>query len=263
MHKEITRGASNLIYREEGSGLPVVMLHGFAEDGAIWDNQAAYLPAYCRLIIPDLPGSGGIATTSMEELAARVLDLLNLLRIEKCVLIGHSMGGYVALAFAEAYPQRLTALGLFHSTAYADDETKIAARRKGIAFIRNNGAVPFIRQSTPNLFSDYTREHDPGLISGMIDRYSCFSPDDLISWYEAMITRPDRTAVLRQFDGPVLFIIGGSDTLIPITHSLEQCHLPAISHLHIIENAGHSGMLETPARSNAIIHSFLNFAQYS
>jgi pimeloyl-ACP methyl ester carboxylesterase len=267
-----------LFYREEGRGLPVVLLHGFAEDGAIWNNQAVYLSAYCRVIIPNLPGSGvspasglpvasglspAAAAVSMEELAEKVLELLDHLGIEKCVLIGHSMGGYVALAFAQANPERLIALGLFHSTAYADDEEKIVARRKGIAFISNNGAAPFIRQSTANLFSSYTREHDPGLISGMIDRYSSFSPDALISYYEAMITRPNRTAVLRQFDGPVLFIAGALDTLIPIGHSLEQCHLPAISHFHILENAGHSGMLEAPERSNAIIHSFLNFVQYS
>jgi pimeloyl-ACP methyl ester carboxylesterase len=288
-----SRGPSDspiLFYREEGRGLPVVLLHGFAEDGAIWNNQAVYLTAYCRVIIPNLPASGifvasglspgshlspesrlspgsGLSpaaeAVSMEELAEKVLELLDHLGIEKCILIGHSMGGYIALAFAQANPERLIALGLFHSTAYADDEEKIATRRKSIAFIRNNGAAPFIRQSTANLFSSYTREHDPGLISGMIDRYSSFSPDALISYYEAMIIRPDRTAVLRQFDGPVLFIAGALDTLIPIGHSLEQCHLPAISHFHILENAGHSGMLEAPERSNAIIHSFLNFVQYS
>jgi pimeloyl-ACP methyl ester carboxylesterase len=283
--KLIAVGSSGLFYREEGSGLPVVLLHGFAEDGAIWDNQVDYLRAHCRVITPDLPGSGrspalasvegvegvegsGPASTeapvtSIEELAGSIAILLDQLAIRQCILIGHSMGGYIALAFAERYPDRLTALGLFHSTAYADNEEKKTGRRKSIEFIRNNGSAAFIRQSIPNLFSGYTQEHKPDLIDGVISMYSGFSPDSLIAYYEAMIARPDRTAVLRQFAGPVLFIIGQADAVIPMEQTLQQCYLPAVSHIHIIENAGHQGMLEAPGRSNTILHSFLNFVLYS
>jgi pimeloyl-ACP methyl ester carboxylesterase len=277
--------SSSLYYREEGSGLPVVLLHGFAEDGAIWDNQVSYLSAYCRVIVPDLPGSGrspslgqspaltspegvgpaykeGLAG-SIEELAGSIATLLDQLAIQQCILIGHSMGGYIALAFAEKYPERLNALGLFHSTAYADNEEKKTGRRKSIEFIRNNGSAAFIRQSIPNLFSGYAREYHPDLIDSIISRYSGFSPDSLIAYYEAMIARPDRTAILRQFAGPVLFIIGQADGVIPMEQVLQQCHLPAVSHIHIIENAGHMGMLEVPDRSNTILHSFINFVLYS
>ncbi len=278
-------GSRALFYREYGSGLPVVLLHGFAEDGTIWDQQAATLSADCRLIIPDLPGSGRSTSLpdgppapdeeaatmpdedagstpsgiSLEDLAGSVAVLLDREAIEKCVLIGHSMGGYIALAFAEKYPERLMALGLFHSTAYSDSEEKKAGRQKNISFIRKNGAATFIRQSTPNLFGDYTREHHPELISDTVDRYSGFSPDSLVSYTEAMIRRPDRTAILRQFAGPVLFIIGREDTIIPMEYSLQQCHLPALSHIHIVEHAGHEAMLENPGRSNEILHSFINF----
>jgi pimeloyl-ACP methyl ester carboxylesterase len=271
--KLIGGSSSSLYYREEGSGLPVVLLHGFAEDGAIWDNQVSYLSAYCRVIVPDLPGSGQSSAltsaedagpaTSIEELAGSIATLLDRLAIQQCILIGHSLGGYIALAFAEKYPNRLTALGLFHSTAYADNEEKKTGRQKSIEFIRNNGSAAFIRQSIPNLFSGYTREHHPDLIDSIISRYSCFSPDSLITYYEAMIARPDRTAVLRQFAGPVLFIIGQADAVIPMEQVLQQCHLPAVSHIHIIENAGHQGMLEAPDRSNTILQSFLTFVLYS
>lgn len=264
-------GSVTLFYREYGSGLPVILLHGFAEDGTIWDHQAARLAADCRLIIPDLPGSGKSpalpgedsgtisAGISLEDLAGSVTALLDREGIEKCVLIGHSMGGYIALAFAEKYPERLMALGLFHSTAYSDSEEKRAGRQKNISFIRKNGAATFVRQSTPNLFGDYTREHHPELISDTVDRYSGFSPESLVSYTEAMINRPDRTAVLREFAGPVLFIIGREDIVIPMEHSLQQCHLPALSHVHIVEHAGHEAMLENPGRSNEILHSFINF----
>jgi pimeloyl-ACP methyl ester carboxylesterase len=270
--KSIAGSSSSLYYREEGSGLAVVLLHGFAEDGAIWNNQVDYLRAYCRVVVPDLPGSGqspsltaaeGAGPTSIEALAGSIATLLDQLAVQQCIMIGHSMGGYIALAFAEKYPDRLTALGLFHSTAYADNEEKKTGRRKSIEFIRNNGSAAFIRQSIPNLFSGYAREYHPDLIDSIISRYSGFSPDSLIAYYEAMIARPDRTAILRQFAGPVLFIIGQADGVIPMEQVLQQCHLPAVSHIHIIENAGHMGMLEAPDRSNTILHSFINFVLYS
>jgi pimeloyl-ACP methyl ester carboxylesterase len=261
--KTIARGPKILFYREEGSGLPVVFLHGFAEDGAIWNKQAEQLKAGYRVLIPDLPGSGRssalTADTSMEEMAEDILQLLDREGIQYCVLIGHSMGGYIALAFAEKYPERLKGLGLFHSTAYADTEEKKAARQKSIEFIRKYGSAAFIRQSTPNLFATDTRNDHPGLITDMIDRYSGFSPDSLVYYYEAMIRRPDRRAVLERFEKPVLFIIGNQDQAVPPQQALEQSHLPALSHIHIFQRSGHAGMLEEPDRSYSILQSFLNF----
>ena len=239
-----------------GTGTAVVLLHGFAEDGSTWDNLLAPLSARCRLIIPNLP-----AASSIEDLATAVKALLDHLGIDKCIMIGHSMGGYIALAFAEKYPDRLTALGLFHSTAYPDSEEKKAIRRKSIDFIRKNGADLFIRQSTPGLFGQYTHQHHPQLIDAMIDRYATFSPDTLIAWYQAMITRPDRTAVLREFHGPILFIIGEEDTIIPLHGALEQSHLPAVSHIHLVKNTGHEGMHESPGPCNDILQDFINFVQ--
>jgi pimeloyl-ACP methyl ester carboxylesterase len=261
---------ATLFYRDTGNGPAVILIHGFAEDGATWDNMAGPLSACCRLIIPDLPGSGrssALLTTGpaaplfIEDLAAAVRALLDHLDIEKCIMIGHSMGGYIALAFAEKYPDRLTALGLFHSTAYPDSEEKKAIRHKSIEFIRKNGADLFIRQSTPGLFGQYTQQHRPELIDAMIDRYTGFSPDSLIGYYQAMITRPDRTAILREFHGPVLFIIGEEDTIIPLQSALEQSHLPAVSHIHLVKNTGHEGMHEAPGPCNDILHDFINFVQ--
>jgi pimeloyl-ACP methyl ester carboxylesterase len=254
---------SQLFCRDIGNGHPTILLHGFAEDGAIWDNQVEALSSTCRLIIPDLPGSGRSSApgtpVSMEKLATVVKDLLDNLMIDQCILIGHSMGGYIALAFAALYPERLNAFGLFHSTAYPDSQEKKTTRRKAIDFIRANGSAPFIRQSTPNLFSAYTREHRPELIETAIAKYSDFAPGSLIAYYEAMIARPDRTDVLRQFTGPVLFIIGRDDTVIPLQQALEQSWLPSISQLHILKHAGHQAMLENPEESNRLIRDFINF----
>jgi pimeloyl-ACP methyl ester carboxylesterase len=264
--------SDQLFYRDLGEGPPTLLLHGFAEDSTVWDNQTGALTGACRLILPDLPGSGRSPaitarttsdptppTTTIESMAATIKALLDQLKIDRCTLIGHSMGGYIALAFAALYPERLTAFGLFHSTAYPDTEEKRATRRKAIDFIRTNGSAPFIRASIPNLFSTYTREHHPDLIETTIAKYSTFAPSSLIAWYEAMIARPDRTDVLRQFPRPVLFIAGRDDNVIPLQQSLEQCYLPSISHLYIVENAGHQAMLENPQKSNQLLLEFINF----
>lgn len=282
----IPLGPRTIFCREEGLSdqLPVVLLHGFAEDGAIWDQQIEQLKNDYRLLIPDLPGSGRSSPlidatsssaladetpaippegASMEDLADIILALLDSEGIKRCVLIGHSMGGYIALAFANKYPKRLLGLGLFHSTAYADTEEKKAARQKSIEFIRKNGSAAFIRQSTPNLFAADTQSSRPGLLNDMISRYSSFLPDSLTGYYEAMIRRPDRTQVLKEFAGPVLFVIGAQDQAVPPRHALEQSHMPALSHIHILDNAAHLGMLEATDRCNQILHTFLNFVTYS
>jgi pimeloyl-ACP methyl ester carboxylesterase len=245
----------------------VLLLHGFAEDGEVWNEIVPRLSGHCRLLIPDIPGSGKSmllpGEPSIDALADAIKIFIDQLGIETAVLIGHSMGGYIALAFAEKYPGRLKAFGFFHSTAYADSEEKRATRRKSIEFIRQHGAVPFIRQSTPNLFALETRESRASLVEETILRYSRFAPESLIYYYEAMIRRPDRVSVLRQFPGPILFLMGAKDTVIPYEKSIQQCHQPTLSIIHTLDHAGHMGMLEEPERSSALLQSFLNFVQYS
>jgi pimeloyl-ACP methyl ester carboxylesterase len=261
--KLINHTGRTLFYRDEGSGEPLLLVHGFAEDGAVWSDVASMLAGSCRLLIPDLPGSGrsGLLAgkTSMESLAMALRDLLDAAGIDKCVLIGHSMGGYITLAFAELYPERVRAFGFFHSTAYADTDEKRTNRRKSIEFIGQHGAAPYIRQSTPNLFSPVTRESRPSLIEDMVGRYSDFAPESLNAYLEAMMERPDRTAVLERFKGPVLFIIGEQDGVVPFDQSLKQAHIPRIAAIHLLPTAGHMGMLEDPDAGSRIIQSFLNF----
>ncbi len=275
MDKTITYDGGTLYYRDVGGGTPLLLVHGFAEDGAIWDKVAAGPRSGCRLLIPDLPGSGrsslpakatstGAARSitgamSMESMAAVLKNLLDQEGIDRCVLIGHSMGGYITLAFSALYPERVQAFGLFHSTAYADSEEKKAGRQKSMAFIRQYGAAPYIRQSTPNLFAPETQENKPGLVEDMIQRYSGFPPEALCAYLEAMMQRPERLTVLERFDGPILFVIGEKDQVVPLEQSLRQCHLPRVSVVHILPTAGHMGMLEDAEAGSRIIQSFLNF----
>ena len=271
MDKTVTVEGSELFYRDLGVGTPVLLLHGFAEDGAVWDEVAKRLSTTCRVLIPDLPGSGRsplpgngqpdqpAGEVSMESLATALRELLDKEGIERCVLIGHSMGGYITLAFAESDPERVWAFGLFHSTAYADSEEKKAGRRKSIEFIREYGAAPYIRQSTPNLFAAKTREERPGLVEDMIRRYSGFSAGSLIAYLQAMLQRPERLSVLEHFPRPILFVIGEMDQIVPPEQSLKQAHLPRIAQVRLLPDAGHMGMLEDTVAGGAIIQEFVNF----
>jgi pimeloyl-ACP methyl ester carboxylesterase len=266
LFKKITYKSSTIFYRVTGKGKTVVLLHGFGEDGEIWNDQVEYLKDHFRLLVPDLPGSGRsemISDMSIEGMAELVKAIMETeLAISSPLgggwvgAFGHSMGGYITLAFAEKYPQMLSAFGIIHSTAFADPEEKKLARLKSIEFIKNNGAHEFLKASTPGLFKG---AHP--YIDILIEKGKTFSSEALIQYYKAMIARPDRTAVLKNFNGPILFIIGEYDNAVPFQQSLQQCHMPARSQVHILRNSAHMGMLEETGKVNKILLRFLHTVQ--
>jgi pimeloyl-ACP methyl ester carboxylesterase len=261
MNKELIVNGKKLFYRVSGSGKPVILIHGFGETGNVWNKQVAALQSSFRIIVPDLPGSGlseEIPDMSMEGLAESIHSIIHEEDIDACPVIGHSMGGYVTLALAGYYPNHVSALGLFHSTAFADSEEKKATRRKGMDFIRQHGSSEFLQATSPNLFSAKTRAQKPGEVAEFIDNLSNFSPTALVSYYEAMIKRPDRTEVLKDSHLPILFIMGEHDMAVPLQDSLKLCPLPEKAYIHILHESGHMGMLEEPEKSNWILDNFLS-----
>ena len=254
--------------RIEGKGNPVLLIHGFGEDGRLWNKQLDALKENHLLIIPDLPGSGSSemldGNASIEDYAEAIKTLADEV-IEKrggqkeyqFSLIGHSMGGYITLAFAEKYPELLNSFGLFHSSAYADSEEKVATRKKAIDFISKNGTEAFLKTSVPNLFCEETKKEKPELITQLLNIAKTISPEVLKQYYEAMIARPDRASVLKTFPNPILLIAGKFDTAVPIHTSLEQFGIPAISTVHILQHSGHMGMWEEVTLSNSFLTDFL------
>jgi pimeloyl-ACP methyl ester carboxylesterase len=256
-----------IFYRVEGAGKPVMLLHGFAEDGNIWNHQIKALSENYCVIIPDLPGSG---QSEMLEGSCTIEDYAEVIKViadaavfqdknehyKQFCLVGHSMGGYITLAFAEKYPALLNSFGLFHSSAFADDEIKKTTRRKGIQFIEKNGSEAFLKAAVPNLFSEQTNEERPELINQLLKIGNKISPGALVQYYEAMILRPDRASVLETFLKPIIFIIGKYDNAVPLNISLQQCHLPAISTVHILQNSGHIGMWEEEKLSSKYLKDF-------
>ena len=262
--KEVVFNNKKVCYRVEGQGNPVMLIHGFAEDGSIWNYQVENLKQKFRFIVPDLPGSGPSemleGETSISDYADAVKAIADV-EINKAsisfTMIGHSMGGYVSLAFAEKYPEKLNGIGLFHSTSFADDEQKKDMRNKGIEFIKNNGPAIFLKNTTPNLFSQKTKTENPVLLENLIELSKDFEADPLIQYYEAMRDRPDRSSVLKSFEKPVLFIQGLHDNAVPLKAGLEQAHIAQVTYFEILKNSGHMGMWEEGSKATTVLDNFL------
>ncbi|HEY0434064.1 MAG TPA: alpha/beta hydrolase [Chitinophagaceae bacterium] len=264
MEKSVQITLGKMHYRISGSGFPVVLLHGLPFDGTLWNKQFPVLESGYRVVIPDLPGSGlsellvnDEQSLRVDEMADSVQQLLQQEQIETCIMIGHSMGGYVALSFAERYPGMLRGLGLTHATAFADNDERKAARDKNIAKIRERGANEFLKGFLPPLFGKSFSDQHSSSIESFVDSVRDYPGSSLISYFAALRERPDRTQVLQRAKVPVLFIIGTEDPAAPISDLLKQVYLPAVSHLRILEGSGHVGMWESPQEFNTALLRFV------
>ena len=269
MEKEILYQGKKIYYSVIGKGPTVVFVHGFGEDSAVWKNQIEFLKNDFRLIVPDLPGSGKsemIDDMTMEGMAEVIKNIIDAESskvppsggFRGAVLIGHSMGGYIVLAFADKYPQLLNGFGLLHSTSHPDSEEKKATRQKGIEFMKKHGGFEFLKTAVPNLFSPKTKDEMPGLVDEFLNSLRNFRGDALVSYYEAMMQRPDRTAVLKNINVAVLLIAGEFDNAVPLKDSLELAHLPGKLYFHVLKKSGHMGMLEEAEKTNRLLRNYLN-----
>lgn len=271
----------NISYRLEGEGKPVVLLHGFGEDSHIWDRQIDFLKQHCLLIVPDLPGSGKSEflekskgksqkltlergdepaddSVSIEDYADCIYALLQHENILHCTMLGHSMGGYITLAFADKYPLWLTGFGLVHSTAFADNEEKKKNRERSIELIESYGGYAFLKTTIPNLFGAQFKEEYPEQVAALIKASKSFTKKALQQYTLAMMRRPDRTNVLKSNPLPILFVIGTEDIAAPMADLMQQTPLPLISYIHVLQHTGHMGMWEATGQMNDILLDFIN-----
>lgn len=237
----------------------VVLIHGFAEDHTVWNFQAQQLRKNFKVLAIDLPGfsefDNVVATDiSIKDCAVSLYKVLTKEKIGKCIVIGHSMGGYVALAFAEQFPQKIIGLGLVHSNAYKDDEAKMETRIKATKLMAEIGPVPFLEATTPSLF--FNVPASKAAIAQLMHAAKNFKTSTLITYYNAMRLREDSTLLLKNVSVPVLFIIGKYDKTISIKTALGQSYLGPISYVNILRKSAHMGMLEEPERTTDILHNF-------
>lgn len=250
-------------YHKTGEGPTLILLHGFAEDSSIFRYQVAALQQHYTIICPDIPGSGASALGNEEMSMVYIADFVAaIIEQEGCgqvILIGHSMGGYATLAFAEKFPDKLLAFGLLHSTAFADDEAKKENRRKSINLIRHDGKEIFLRAMVPNLYGERAKKNLPDELTQHLTIALKITSESLIAYYDAMILRPDRTAVLKNNNLPVLFVIGKQDNAVPYMDMLTQSTLPNSSFVSLLPDIGHTGMLESPEKVNEALNNFCAF----
>ncbi len=252
---------SDIVYTLTGKGKPVMLLHGFGEDSSIWQHLVNELQNDYLLITPNLPGSGDSSyldkeAVTLEDYADILHEILKKENIISIILMGHSMGGYITMAMVEKYPGDLDAIGLIHSSSYADDEEKKNIRKKGIQFIQQYGAPAFIKTTIPALFMDIEKSKND--IQWLIEKTLHFKDAPVIQYYEAMMNRPDRSYLLSTFDKPVLFVLGQYDKVVPINAGIEQAQLPVLSFVHILQNSAHMGILEEKEKTYQIVKSFLD-----
>jgi pimeloyl-ACP methyl ester carboxylesterase len=253
-----------LSYSVKGTGRAVVFIHGFCEDKSLWESFITPLCADYKVICIDLPNFGespAMQEISIEQMADAVVDTVKSLDTGKYVVVGHSLGGYVALAMAELYPEKLAGLGLFHSTAFGDTPERKENRNKAIASIKENGVESLVRTLIPSLFSPVQKQKVSikQQMDILIDKAKQIPPENIIATLQAMRDRKERIEVLENVNFPVLFIIGKDDIPVPLEASMAQCHLPKNSLVSIMAQVGHMGMIEAEKNCQKIVKNFLEY----
>ena len=240
----------------------VVLLHGYLESMLVWDDFVPLLYKEVRVVTLDLPGHGISEVKgeihTMEYLARVVRDALQVLGIERATIVGHSMGGYVALAFAEAYPEACDGVVLFSSTPNPDTEQKRENRRREIALVRAGKKEMLARVAPEAGFAADNRSRMKDYIADLAEQVAVTEDDGIVALLNGMIERPDRNDMLRRSPVRQLFIFGRKDEYIPaeVAEALAASHPQA--RVEWLDNSGHMGFLEEPQRSAETILQFIN-----
>lgn len=234
----------------------VILLHGFGETEDIWSS---FLP----LLTPDneyitLDYSRFTFCQTIEEYAGWLHSEILQRKIRFFTLIGHSMGGYIALAYAKKYGDFIAGLGLFHSTAFADSEEKKVNRDKTVKFLAKHGAATFIEDFLPKMYNDdFLRKNRTYIKQQLIDNQQ-IPTDALQIATTAMKNREDTRSVLEAASFPILHIIGKADKFIDFNDALSLIPLIKKPYVLILDEIAHAGMHEAPEACAAIVNSFLN-----
>ena len=251
-----------IYFFEKGSGQPLVFLHGFCESGRMWNSFAEELSVHFRVICPDLPGFGDSPIfgeqITLEEVAVQLEEWMEDNYIQDPIIIGHSLGGYVTLALLELMGSRIKGVGLFHSTAFPDDEEKKGMRNRSITFLKKFGVEKFVTSFVPPLFPESRREELASEIQAAIEDAKRSSLEGLIAFAGAMRDRKDRVEVLRNFSGPKLLIAGTEDGAVKIEASRSQ--KDAFSQYVELHGVGHMGMVEEREKTLDVVREFCSNA---
>lgn len=251
-----------IAYTDEGKGKVIVLLHGFLESKEIWEHFIQKLSKHHRVIAIDLPGHGKTdkfyKKHSMEMMARVVKSILDKLEIKKCIVAGHSMGGYVTLAFAELFPKSLKGFALINSTSYEDSIEKKADRLRAIELIKKD-RLNYISDLINKLFAheNLKKFHDEIEKCKAIARHTL--KDGAIAALHGMRERKDRTSALMDANCPVFFVYGIKDIVIPFEKNVPLSLLPHKHKVSITEASGHMTFIEDADTTYKRFREFIKY----
>ncbi|MBS1652034.1 MAG: alpha/beta hydrolase [Bacteroidetes bacterium] len=260
MLQRVTYKNASIAYNVIGKGRVVVFLHGFLGSMQIWEQVAQNIAKSYKVITIDLPGHGksdciGYAH-SMELMANCVKAVLDTLKLKRVAIIGHSMGGYVTLAFADLFPDYIRGFCLFHSTAYPDSEEKKEDRLRAIKLVKQNKNI-FTKNHIQNLFAEKNLKYLKNEILFATSIAKQTSQMGIIAALHGMRDRPNRDIILGVVDYPIMMVIGEYDNILNKEQLLEQYKYIRNKQLLYLEHDGHFGFLESPKISYKELRKFL------
>lgn len=248
-------------YDDIGTGIPVVFLHGFPHNRSLWTPQVHGLVDRARCLAPDLRGFGETTVAgpySMDQYADDVVSLLDLLRIDKAVIAGLSMGGYAAFSVWRRHRARVRGLVLADTRAEPDGDAARAKRDEMISLARERGVGAVADAMITGMVGKGTRERSPQIVDEVYRMLSCAPLDGTIGALEALKTRQDSRGTLATIDVPTLVVVGDEDVITPVSESRAMHDGIRGSRLEIIGGAGHVSNVERPAAFNHVLSEFLS-----
>ena len=250
-----------LNYQELGAGQPLILIHGFCNDHTLWDLVREPLSEHYKVITIDLPGHGQSPMLDGKVTFPRVADELASWIIDKgyqeCIVVGHSMGGYVTLHLTEQHPELVKAFGLFHSNAFEDPPQRKEGRLRSIDIVRQQGMGVFIESFIPFLFFHERIEELIPMIDKATKMALNTSPETHMAFTQAMYDRADKSHLLK-IEKPKLIIAGDHDSAISFDLSFKMMKMARHASTHIMYDTGHMGMLERPVESSKQLLDFAN-----
>ncbi len=252
--KKVNVDGIKIAYARRGQGSPLVLIHGYPLDHSIWDPLAPFLEHNFDLIIPDLRGFGQSelmqADNSIVDYASDIAGLLTHLNIRKAYIAGHSMGGYVALAFAREYEQWVSGLAMVASQMAADAPERKEGRYASAKQVMEKGVVPVAESMAPKLSSEPRWQ---AFAYGLIEKQPA---QGVAAALRAMAGRPDSSEMFGAFPFPVVIVHGDADQLIPVQKGKEMKAAHPAAHFAELPAAGHLPMMEQPERVAEALRSF-------
>lgn len=261
MKKYVHYNGKKIFYSDTGNGSPVVLVHGYLETGDVWNDFGERLSTNHRVITVDLPGHGSSdifeEVHTMEFLAESLNGLLNTIGIDKVFLAGHSLGGYISLAFLQLFPEKLKGYCLFHSHPFADTKEILEKREREIMIVNAGKKYLLYPENVKRMFASVNLEKFSVQHENIKIIASGIRGEAITAVLKGMMSRPSRLDLMEAGKVPCLWILGSMDNYIPCEPMLARVKLPPNAELVILKNSGHLGFIEEKELSATAIVNFI------